>query len=62
MIGELAFSWGFSDHSHFTRRFRRVRHDAGRVPPAAAGAVRPLRGAAFCPTLRGREVACLTLP
>ena len=24
MIGELAFSWGFSDHSHFTRRFRRA--------------------------------------
>jgi AraC-like DNA-binding protein len=22
MIGEIAFSWGFSDHSHFTRRFR----------------------------------------
>jgi AraC-like DNA-binding protein len=22
MIGEVAFSWGFSDHSHFTRRFR----------------------------------------
>lgn len=24
MIGEIAFSWGFSDHSHFTRRFRRA--------------------------------------
>jgi AraC-like DNA-binding protein len=22
MVGEIAFSWGFSDHSHFTRRFR----------------------------------------
>jgi len=22
MIGEIAFAWGFSDHSHFTRRFR----------------------------------------
>lgn len=22
MIGEIAYSWGFSDHSHFTRRFR----------------------------------------
>jgi AraC family transcriptional activator of tynA and feaB len=22
MIGEIAFSWGFSDHSHFNRRFR----------------------------------------
>jgi AraC family transcriptional regulator, positive regulator of tynA and feaB len=22
MIGEVAFAWGFSDHSHFTRRFR----------------------------------------
>lgn len=22
MIGEIAFRWGFSDHSHFTRRFR----------------------------------------
>lgn len=22
MVGELAFAWGFSDHSHFTRRFR----------------------------------------
>jgi AraC family transcriptional regulator, positive regulator of tynA and feaB len=22
MIGEIAFSWGFSDQSHFTRRFR----------------------------------------
>jgi AraC family transcriptional activator of tynA and feaB len=22
MIGEIAFGWGFSDHSHFTRRFR----------------------------------------
>jgi AraC family transcriptional regulator, positive regulator of tynA and feaB len=22
MIGEIAFEWGFSDHSHFTRRFR----------------------------------------
>jgi AraC-like DNA-binding protein len=22
MISEIAFSWGFSDHSHFTRRFR----------------------------------------
>lgn len=22
MIGEIAFSWGFADHSHFTRRFR----------------------------------------
>ena len=40
MIGEIAFSWGFSDHSHFTRRFRaefgmtpgdcrRVQHGAG---------------------------------
>ncbi len=24
MVGEIAFSWGFSDHSHFTRRFRRA--------------------------------------
>jgi AraC-like DNA-binding protein len=24
MIGEIAFSWGFSDHSHFTRRFRKA--------------------------------------
>ncbi|MFA5898862.1 MAG: helix-turn-helix domain-containing protein [Hyphomicrobium sp.] len=24
MIGEIAFAWGFSDHSHFTRRFRSV--------------------------------------
>lgn len=22
MIGEIAYGWGFSDHSHFTRRFR----------------------------------------
>jgi AraC-like DNA-binding protein len=22
MIGEIAFSWGFSDLSHFVRRFR----------------------------------------
>lgn len=22
MVGEIAFAWGFSDHSHFTRRFR----------------------------------------
>ncbi len=22
MIGEIAYAWGFSDHSHFTRRFR----------------------------------------
>ena len=22
MIGEIAFGWGFSDHAHFTRRFR----------------------------------------
>ena len=22
MVGEIAFSWGFSDHAHFTRRFR----------------------------------------
>jgi AraC-like DNA-binding protein len=22
MIGEIAFSWGFSDLSHFSRRFR----------------------------------------
>jgi len=22
MIGDIAFAWGFSDHSHFTRRFR----------------------------------------
>jgi AraC-like DNA-binding protein len=24
MVGEIAFSWGFSDHSHFTRSFRRA--------------------------------------
>lgn len=22
LVGEIAFAWGFSDHSHFTRRFR----------------------------------------
>lgn len=30
MIGEIAFAWGFSDHSHFTRRFR----DAFGVTPS----------------------------
>jgi AraC-like DNA-binding protein len=31
MIGEIAFAWGFSDHSHFTRRFR----DAYGMTPGA---------------------------
>jgi AraC family transcriptional regulator, positive regulator of tynA and feaB len=39
MIGEIAFAWGFSDHSHFTRRFR----DAFGMTPGAC------RQAAFTP-------------
>jgi AraC-like DNA-binding protein len=48
MIGEIAFSWGFSDHSHFTRRFRAefgmTPGDCRRVQHGAGG-----EAAAICP-------------
>jgi len=39
MIGEIAFSWGFSDQSHFTRRFR---EEFGMTPGDCRQRVQPL--------------------
>jgi AraC-like DNA-binding protein len=63
LIGEIAFSWGFSDLSHFGRRFRAgygmtpgdCRRRAHLAPPAACGLeARPTIGEQALPTV-GRE-------